>query len=349
MTVKNHNATEERYARQTHFAGIGKEGQSKLAKSRVLIIGCGGLGSVTAELLARAGVGYIKIIDRDFLQLSNLQRQFLFDEQDIRDGLPKAVAAKRKLQHINSTIAIDAHVDDVNRFNIENLIKGIDLVIDSTDNFQTRFLINDACVKNQIPWIFGACAASYGQTMNIIPKRTPCLRCLIEKIPDINSTPTSETVGIIGPIVTTIAAIQCSEALKILTGTLDYSNQKLLIIDLWENNIEYADISKVKHDHQCPVCDFKQFSFLSGKYSSSYISICGSNAVQILPFEKTDVDLKNLAIKLSEFGDPIYSEYFIKYEIDDYELAIFPDGRVIINGTTDTGIARGLYDKCVKI
>lgn len=349
MKINFGKEEQQRYSRQVFFHGIGKEGQKKLAKSRVLILGCGGLGSVSSELITRAGIGYIKIIDRDFLELNNLQRQILFDENDVKQGLPKAIAAKQRLEKINSNVIIEAIVDDANRFNIETLLDNIDLAVDATDNFETRFLLNEACIKKSVPWIYGACIESYGLTMNIIPDKTPCLRCIFEKIPAPGSSPTCETVGVISPVVTTIASIQCTEALKILTANYNQLNNQIVSIDLWKNNFETIDISEANKQKNCPVCNFRQFNFLSGKYGTTFTTLCGRNAVQIIPFEKAEIDLKNLALKLTSFGDPIYTEYLLKITLDNYELTIFPDKRAIIKGTTDIGTARGIYTKFVDI
>ena len=349
MSINFREQEKDRYSRQVLYQGIGKEGQQKLTQSKVLIIGCGGLGSVSSELLARAGVGYLKIIDRDFLELSNLQRQILFEEDDVKEGLPKAIAAEQKLKKINSTVKIEALVEDANRYNIEMLLQDVDLVIDATDNFETRLLINEACIKNSTPWIYGACVESYGLIMNIIPGKTPCFRCVFEKIPAPGSALTCETVGVINSIVTVIASIQCTEALKILTGNHKQLNKNFMTIDLWKNEIQMIDISKTNQEKKCPVCNYKQFNILTGKQGTTFTTLCGRNAVQIIPFEKTEIDLMQLAIKLSTFGDPIYSEFFLRIAIKEHELSIFSDGRAIIKGTTDTGIARGLYTKYVEI
>ncbi len=337
----------ERYARQTAFYGIGKDGQEKLAKSRVMILGCGGLGSASASILARAGVGYLKLVDRDFLELNNLQRQILYEEHDIKEGLPKPIAAQRRIEQINSTIHVDPVVADANRFNIEKLISDVDLVIDAADNFETRFLLNDACVKLHRTWIYGAAIESYGLTMNIIPGKTVCFRCVMDNIPQPGSVPTCETVGILSSIVCVIASIQCAEAIKILTGKKDEINKKLISIDLWQNSYQTIDIPKEKVQKNCPVCNQKKFAFLEGKQGSAYTTLCGRNAVQILPFKETQVDLANLAINLASLGVVKANEYLIRFENEGYELSIFPDGRAIVKGTTDAGIARGLYSKYV--
>jgi molybdopterin/thiamine biosynthesis adenylyltransferase len=337
----------ERYARQAAFHGIGKDGQEKLAKSRVMILGCGGLGSASASILARAGIGYLKLVDRDFLELNNLQRQILYEEHDVKEGLPKAIAAQRRIHRINSTIDIEPVIADVNRFNIEKLISDVDLIIDAADNFETRFLLNDACVKHHRTWIYGAAIESYGLTMNIIPGETACLRCVMDHVPQPGTVPTCETVGVLASIVCIIASIQCAEAIKILTGKKDEINRNLISIDVWQNNFQTINITKKNIQKNCPVCNQHWFEFLEGKQGSAFTTLCGRNAVQILPFKETQFDLAKLAINLSDLGVVKVNEYLIRFEIEGYELSIFPDGRAIVKGTTDTGIARGLYAKYV--
>ncbi len=335
----------ERYARQAAFQGIGNDGQKKLAQSRVMILGCGGLGSASASILARAGIGYLKLVDRDFLELNNLQRQILYEEHDVKEGLPKAIAAQHRIHQINSTIYVESIIADVNRFNIEKLIADVDLVVDAVDNFETRFLLNEACVKNNRTWIYGAAIESYGLTMNIIPGETACLRCVMDNIPQPGSTPTCETVGVLASIVFIIASIQCAEAIKILTGKKDEINRNLLSIDVWQNNFQSIDVTKATIQKNCPVCNQHWFEFLEGKQGSAFTTLCGRNAVQILPFKETQIDLAKLAINLSDLGVVKVNEYLIRFEIEGYELSIFPDGRAIVKGTTDTGIARSLYSK----
>ena len=337
----------QRYSRQKIFYGIGEEGQKKLAESRVLILGCGGLGSASASLLARAGIGYLKIVDRDFLDLSNLQRQILYDEHDVKEGLPKVIAAEKRLKKINSTIQIEPIIADVNRFNIEKLIQDVDLVIDAVDNFETRFLLNEACVKQKRTWIYGSAIESYGLTMNIIPGKTACLRCIMDNIPQPGSVATCDSVGVLAPIVCIIASIQCAEAIKILTNNKKEINKNLISIDVWHNSFQTIDVTKSKIQKNCPVCNNKEFDFLNGKRGSAYTVICGRNAVQILPFKEPKLDLAKLAINLCSIGRVKTSEYLIQFEIENYELSIFPDGRVIVKRTTDTGIARSLYSKYV--
>jgi molybdopterin/thiamine biosynthesis adenylyltransferase len=335
----------KRYARQIAFYGVGKLGQEKLAQSRVMILGCGGLGSASASILARAGIGYLKLVDRDFLELSNLQRQVLYEEHDVKEGLPKPIAAQRRLNQINSAIQVEPVIADVNRFNIEKLISDVDLVIDAADNFETRFLLNEACVKHHRTWIYGAAIESCGLTMAIIPGETSCLRCVMDNIPQPGTVPTCEAVGILASIVCIIASIQSVEAIKILTGKKDELNKNLISIDLWQNSFQTIDVTKEDIQKNCPVCNQHWFEFLEGKQGSTYTTLCGRNAVQILPFKETQIDLAKLAINLSDIGVIKANEYLIHFEIEGYELSIFPDGRAIVKGTTDTGIARSLYSK----
>lgn len=338
---------QERYARQIAFYGVGKAGQEKLAQSRVMILGCGGLGSASASILARAGIGYLKLVDRDFLELNNLQRQILYEEHDVKEGLPKPIAAQRRISQINSTIQVEPVIADVNRFNIEKFISDVDLVIDAADNFETRFLLNDACVKHHRTWIYGAAIESYGLTMTIIPGETACLRCVMDNIPQPGTVPTCETVGILGSIVCIIASIQCAEAIKILLGKKDELNRTLISIDVWQNSFQSINVTKENIQKNCPACNQHWFEFLEGKQGSAFTTLCGRNSVQILPFKESQVDLAKLAINLSELGVVKVNEYLIRFEIEGYEFSIFPDGRAIVKGTTDTGIARSLYSKYV--
>ncbi|MCI0525839.1 MAG: ThiF family adenylyltransferase, partial [Nitrospira sp.] len=271
----------ERYSRQVFFPSIGEEGQRRLLNSYVALMGCGALGTVIASSLARAGVGRLKIVDRDFVEENNLQRQILFDEDDVKENLPKAVAAHRKLEKINSHIQIESLVTDVNPTNVEGIIKGADLVMDGTDNFETRYLINDACVKHKIPWIYGACVSSYGLSMSIIPYQTPCLRCVLETAPPAGATPTCDTAGVIGPIVNTIASLQVTAGLKILTQNWKTLRPEIVMVDIWEGTFTKADISNSREASNCPACKQGKFEFLEGQEGSHFTVLCGRDAVQI--------------------------------------------------------------------
>ena len=333
----------ERYIRQIIFPPLGEEGQRRLLDSSVVIVGCGALGSHIANTLTRAGVGHIKIVDRDYIELNNLQRQMLFDEEDIERGLPKAIAAAEKLRKMNSQVEIEPLVADVHPRNVEEIIKGMDLVLDGTDNFEIRYLINDACVKHDTPWIYGGAVGSYGMTMNIIPHQTPCLRCLFVQIPPPGSTPTCDTAGILGAVPALIGAIEANEALKLLTGK-GRPNQGLIHIDLWENTFE---IFQVARQEACPVCGQGRFEFLEAKEVAMVTSLCGRNAVQITPLAEVTISLPSLAKRLQSIGEVTFNEFLLRFQVNDYLITVFPDARAIIRGTSDETVARSLYAKYI--
>ncbi len=337
----------ERYSRQILFSEIGEAGQEKLLKSRVLIVGCGALGAAHAETLARAGVGFLRIVDRDFVEFSNLQRQTLFSESDAKEKLPKAVAAKKRLAEINSEIEVEAIVADVNYSNIENLIKDCDLILDGTDNFQTRYLINDACVKLKKTWIYGAAVSSYGVTMTVIPNVTSCLRCIFEEMPGAGSSPTCDTTGVIQPIISTISAVQTTEALKILTGNFERLHKSLLQFDVWQNDWRKIKLGKPNAD--CKTCGQKDFEFLEAENTEFSAVLCGRNAVQISPPKPAQIDLLNLAEKLKSLGAVKQNEYLLRLTVGAFELTVFQDARAIIRGTDDISVARSLYAKFVGV
>lgn len=337
----------ERYSRQILFPEIGKAGQEKLLNSRVLIIGCGALGASHAEMLARAGVGFLRIVDRDFVEFTNLQRQTLYSEQDAKERLPKAIAAKNRLAQINSEIEIEAIVADVNYSNIENLINGCDLVLDGTDNFQIRYLINDACVKLNKIWIYGAAVSSYGTTMTIIPNKTPCLRCIFEEMPGAGSSPTCDTAGVIQPIIATISAVQVAEALKILTEKTEKLHKSLMQFDVWQN--DWRKIKLGAPDEDCRTCGRRILEFLDSETTDFSAVMCGRDAVQISPPNPAQIDLQNLAAKLENLGAVKQNEYLLRLNIEDYELTVFRDGRAIIRGTDDVSQARSIYAKFIGV
>ena len=336
-----------RYARQILFYGIGEARQKTLREKSAAIVGCGALGCTSANLLVRSGLGYLKIIDRDFIEESNLQRQSLFDEEDINKNLPKAIAAQKKLEKINPHVRIKAFVTDLNPSNINNTLRDADVIIDGTDNFETRFLLNDFCVKNCIPWIYGACIGSIGMTMNIIPSKTPCLRCVLEDIPPFGTTETCDTAGIIAPIASLIASIQAAEALKILTGNFDVLSKGLLKIDLWRNEIKKLHIEDIREKSDCVTCKQHHYEFLSKDRYSMTTALCGRNAVQILQREMANIDFTKLAERLNKVGEVSFNNFILRLKIDKYELAVFPDGRSIISGTNDVSVARGIYAKYI--
>lgn len=337
----------ERYARQVLFYGIGKEGQKTLMEKTVVLIGCGALGCTSANLLVRSGIKCLKIIDRDYIEESNLQRQSLFDEEDIKQNLPKAVAAQKKLQKTNSLIRVESFVADLNPSNIETLLQDAHLVVDGTDNFETRFLINDYCVKNSTPWIYGACIGSTGLTMNILPSKTPCFRCMLEHVPPFGTTGTCDTEGIIAPIASLIASIQAAEALKILTNKYDDVSKGLLKIDLWRNEIKRMFAEDIIDIADCLACRQHHYEFLEKDVCSMTTTLCGRNAIQLLPLNGSKLDLTKLATRLEKVGKISYNSFLIRLKIDKYELAVFPDGRSIISGTNDVATAKGLYAKYI--
>lgn len=334
-----------RYSRQTLFQAIGKNGQENLINSRVLLVGCGALGASHAEILARAGIGFLRIVDRDFVEFSNLQRQTLYSESDAKERLPKAIAAKNRLAEINSEIEVEAIVADVNHSNIESFVKDVDLILDGTDNFQIRYLLNDACVKHNKTWIYGAAVSSYGTTMTIFPNETPCLRCIFEEMPSAGSAPTCDTAGVIQPIITSISAIQTTEALKILTGNFDKLHKSLIQIDVWQNDWRKIKLGKLNAD--CETCAKRNFEFLEAENADFFTALCGRDAVQIQPPNASEINLTKLAEKLKNSGEIKLNKYLLRLTIEDYELTVFKDARAIIRGTDDISTARNIYAKYI--
>src|SRR3954454_9582987 len=271
----------ERYSRQIRFYGVGEEGQRRLLDAHVTLCGCGALGTVLANALVRAGVGHVRLVDRDFIETSNLQRQVLFDEHDVAENLPKAEAAARKLGAINSSVHVQPVVTDIDRTNILELVQDADVILDGTDNFEVRYLINDAAVKLGKPWVYGGSIGSHGMTMTILPGETPCLRCVFEAAPGPGEAATCETAGVLGPIVNIVASFQVAEALKILTGKLDKVNRELIYIDVWENIQRKIKIAPLLGKVDCPCCQRRQFEWLDGLHGAQTTSLCGRNAVQI--------------------------------------------------------------------
>lgn len=337
----------ERYVRQMRYYPLGEEGQEKLLASRVLICGCGALGTVLANTLVRAGIGFVRIVDRDFIELNNLQRQVLFDEEDIAAGLPKAVAAANKLRRINSAVEIAAEVTDLDHANIESLAGDVDLVLDGTDNFETRFLLNDYCVKYEKPWVYGGCLGAEGQTLTILPGETPCLRCLIQEPPPPGESPTCDTAGILGPIINIVASLEACEAIKILSGNRDAINRAWTILGIWDNAFRQVDVSQLRENGNCPTCQQRQFPWLSGERGSHTAVLCGRNAVQLSYPERTRLSLDSLADKLSSVGQVTRNPFLLRLQVSPYQLTIFPDGRAIVSGTEDIALAKTLYAKYV--
>jgi molybdopterin-synthase adenylyltransferase len=341
------NKVNERYSRQILFREIGKAGQQKLLNSRILLVGCGALGASHAEMLARAGVGKIRIADRDFVEFTNLQRQTLYSESDAHERLPKAVAAKNRIAEINSEVNVEAIIADINHSNIESLIKDCDLVIDGADNFQVRYIVNDACVKLGKVWIYGAAVSSYGATMTIIPGETPCLRCIFEEIPDAGSSPTCDTAGVIMPVITQISSVQVTEALKVLTGNTAALHRSLMQIDVWRNDWRKIKLASAEPD--CKACGQHIFEFLDAEERELSAVLCGRDAVQIIPPKPTDLDLAALAERLRNFTDVKQNHYLVRFTTGENEVTVFRDARAIIKGTADTATARSLYAKFIGI
>ncbi len=335
-----------RYARQMRFAPLGVEGQRRLLASRALVVGCGALGSVIANTLARAGVGKLRIVDRDFLELNNLQRQVLFDEDDVAAGLPKAIAAKNRLAKINSQIEIDAIVADVDHTNIERLLAGVDCLVDGTDNFETRFLLNDAAVKLGVPWVYGGCLGAEGQTLTVLPGQTPCLRCLMPDPPPPGSSPTCDSAGILGTVIGVIASWEANEAIKILSGHPEAASRVWTVLDLWDNTARQIKVAGAKAI-DCSCCAKREFPWLAGERGSHTAILCGRNAVQLSFPGREAVSLDELAAKLAAVGQVTRNKYLVRATIGEHQLTVFPDGRAVIGGTEDVAEARSVYAKYV--
>jgi molybdopterin/thiamine biosynthesis adenylyltransferase len=334
----------ERYARQMVLPEIGTAGQERLLQSKVVIIGCGALGTVSANLLVRAGIGHLKIIDRDFVELNNLQRQALFNEQDALEGLPKAICAAEKLRAINSEIRIEGIAAHISPLNIEAFLEGSNLILDATDNFLTRLLINDAALKLNIPWIFAAVLGNFGMTMNIIPNKTPCYRCFIEHPPPPGALPTCETAGVMAPVVNVIASLQVLEAIKYLVGDYQALSKELFCLDGWNNSFERIAFNR-KAD--CPACVQKDWFYLQAEGQYATTSLCGRDAVQVLPAIKEKISLEQLAQKLKILGEVKLNPFLLHFRLAPYQFSIFEDGRAIIKGTNDENEALNLYAKYI--
>lgn len=336
-----------RYVRQMRFAPLGEDGQRRLLAARVLVVGCGALGSVLANTLARAGVGKLRIVDRDFVELNNLQRQVLFDERDVTEQIPKAIAAAEKLRAANSQIEIEPIVADVVSENILALCDGVDCLVDGTDNFETRFLVNDAAVKLGIPWVYGGCIGAEGQTMTILPGQTPCLRCVMAEPPPPGTSPTCDTAGITAPIINVVASMQAMETIKILSGHREAVQRSLVVFDMWDNTIRQIKLAGLRETSDCPTCVQRKFEWLEGGRGSHTAVLCGRNAVQIAGPPGHVPSLDALAQKLAAVGTVTRNPFLLRVAIGDYVLTVFPDGRAIIGGTDDVATARGVYAKYV--
>jgi molybdopterin/thiamine biosynthesis adenylyltransferase len=336
----------QKYSRQILFDGIGIPGQERLIASSVVVAGCGAIGAAAANLLVRAGVGRLRVIDRDFVEPSNLQRQTLFDESDARDALPKAIAAERKLHAINDSVAVEGVVADINPSNAAELLGGFDLILDGTDNFETRFLVNDFAVKAGKPWIYAAAVAGYGLTMAVRPGITACLACLLAANGTVSSQgleETCDTVGVLGPIVNLIASLEVAEALKLLAGRERALHGRLISCNVWSGRFQSVRVAR--HD-ACPVCFRHEFAHLDGE-TQPHITMCGRDSVQIHERGRT-LDLATLKNRLAVTVDDVrQNDFLLRFRVADYEMTVFSDGRAIFKGTTDPAVARSLYARYI--
>lgn len=355
-----------RYQRQMLLPGFGEAGQRRLTESTALVLGCGALGSVAVDLLARAGVGHLVIVDRDFVELGNLQRQVLFDEADAAGAVPKAEAARRRIARINSAVEVTAIVDDINHSNIARFAGGADVLVDGLDNLETRYLANDLAVKTGTPFVYGAAVGTIGMAFTVLPHvpggaawdsadgggATPCFRCLFEESPPPGATATCDTAGIIGPATGIVANFQVTQVLKILTGHFARVPRTLLNLDLWHNELLQLDVAGAYERGDCPCCKHRRFAYLDGEAGSSSAVLCGRNAVQLRHRQRADsVDLVAIASRLKAAKDVSVNEFMLRARVVDgdrpFELTVFPDGRAIIKGTDDVGVARGIYARYI--
>jgi len=344
----------DRYHRQTILPQIGREGQARLAQARVLLVGCGALGGVIAEQLVRAGVGFLRIVDRDLVELTNLQRQVLFDESDVRDERPKAVAAAEKLGRINSSVVVEPKVLDLNGKNVEELAgptgdsEPVNLIMDGTDNVDTRYLLNDMAVKHSIPWVYGACVGVEGRCLAMAPPKTACLRCIFPDPPSPKELPTCDTSGVLGPAAALVASLQVTAAMRILAGEMTETSP-LIAVDLWRSRFRTVSTEDAKRA-DCRTCGLGRFEFLDRITDRRSTQLCGRNAVQVSTHEPGDIDLHALALKLSRSAAVSETQYLVRCDLHDpkgIRLSVFPDGRAIVHGTTDPKRAMSIYSRFV--
>jgi adenylyltransferase/sulfurtransferase len=337
-------AERDRYSRQTRFSSIGPAGQERLRAGRVLVVGCGALGSAVVDLLARAGVGHLTIVDRDFVELSNLQRQLLFDESDAEAGLPKAIAAARAVARINSGVVVEPVVADVTPNNVEALMESAQVVIDGTDNLETRYLLNDACVKRGTPWVYGGAVASTGMAMAIVPGQTACFRCLFPVRAAAGTLATCDTAGVLGSTVVAVAAFQWTSVVKLLVGSREGLGE-LAAFDVWTQDSEHTSVPR---QPECPCCAQRRFEYLEAKVTSRTATLCGRNAVQVSPAAPVVLELGPLAERLAGLGEvSVRGAFLVRFAVDGFELTLFPDGRAIVKGTSEPSVARALYARYV--
>ncbi len=340
-------ASANRYVRQEILGQFGPDGQQRVARAHVGLVGAGALGSTIADLLVRAGIGNLTLIDRDYVELHNLQRQSLYSEADVDAHLPKAAAAAERLSQINHSVTIKPVIADVNSVNIESLLADSTILIDGTDNFETRYLINDLAVKTGRPWVYGGVLATYGMTTTIVPNETACLRCVFPDAPDRGSTPTCETAGVLGPAVHVIAALQASEAIKLALGHTDRVNRHLVSIDIWNMELTRVPTGGPKSD--CRTCGERRFDFLNRATPNLETSLCGHDAVQVMVQPPVKLDLEALSDRLRPIGDVLVNRFLVRFTdpATGNELTVFPDGRAIVRGVTEPAVARAVYDRYV--
>lgn len=345
----------DRYSRQTLFAGIGPEGQGRLARGRLLVVGAGALGSAALDMLVRAGVGTVRFVDRDTVETSNLQRQSLYDEEDAREGIPKAEGARRRLAAVNPEVALEPLALDLHAGNVREVMAGTDLVLDATDNFETRYLINDAAVSTGIPWIYAACVGSYGMTLTVLPGRTGCLRCVVPDVPPPGASPTCDTAGVIAPAVQAVASYAVTEALKLLAGREEDLATGIWHLDVWERTAYRMDIGEP--DPDCPACGRREFPFLEGDGAGALLTLCGRNAVQVRPAASPVPNgagpdfleqLSGRLAELPEVRDSLrFTSHLLQFEVAGRRLVVFPDGRTIVHGSGDPAEARILVSRYI--
>lgn len=340
--------TIDRYHRQVLLPPIGAEGQKRLGESKVLLIGCGALGSTITEQLTRAGVGYIRIADRDIVELTNLQRQVLFEEEDARQALPKAIAAANRLTRVNSSITIEPRIVDVDASNIEPLAEGVQVILDGTDNVATRYLVNDLAIKLGIPWIYGACVGTEGRVMAVLPQQGPCLRCIFPTSPDPRELGTCDTAGVLGPVASVVGAMQAIAAIKLLSGNLEAIRPELLSFDLWANRIHSTDLTDARRG-DCRTCGERRFEFLQSVEGDMTAKLCGRNAVQVRASRNGSIALQTVAERLKRVGQVTATAFMVRCALPEagQSITVFEDGRVIVQGTTDPAVARVLVAKYV--
>jgi adenylyltransferase/sulfurtransferase len=337
----------DRYSRQVRFASLGPAGQARLAGARVAIVGCGALGSVVAMTLVRAGVGFVRIIDRDVPELSNLPRQVLFDEADVAAGVPKAAAAAAHLQRINSAATIEPVVADLTPMNAEAILRGVDVVVDGTDNFEARFIVNEYCCRHGIPWVYGGAIGAEGRVLTVLPGTTACLRCLIPEPPAPGVMPTCDTAGVIGPAAIVVGAVEAAEAIKLIVGVTEGMGNRLLVCELWEGVWRTIDLSALG-EQGCATCRTGDFPWLEGRMGAQAAAICGRDAVQVAAARSGGVDLAALATRLEAFGAVTANPWLVRADVEPgIQLSVFADGRAIVAGTRDESKARAIIARYV--